>query len=104
MASDELGRESMVLKASPEVTREYEPAPFSNPRDLPSSTSADGRAGAFLARLAGFHGEFFFDGRKSLEDFVKTQGHVADGVGLSLDGGGESGLEDQKLCVAEYCG
>ncbi len=66
--------------------------------------TADSGVGGFFARLANADGEFFFDGRKTLKDFVKPQRHVADGIGLRQHGGGQSRLENQKFRVAEHGG
>ena len=57
-----------------------------------------------FCRLTGGDGEFFFQRRETLEYFVKTQRHVAQGIGLRYDSGGESGFVHQKFRVAEHRG
>src|SRR5208282_1757680 len=63
-----------------------------------------GGASGFLAGLKRSDREFFFERRETLEYFVKTQRHVAEGIGLRYGSGGESGLVHEQLGVAEHGG
>ncbi len=63
-----------------------------------------GGASGFLAGFKRGDREFFFQRRETLEHFVETQGHVAEGIGLRYHGGGESGLVHEQLGIAEHGG